>query len=106
MVTTIADMLIDVFLLVDRTVDETFGSSAIEGAAVSEGEFGGRTNGADGMTVGAGTGAGGIIGGRGEIVGSVVGPNVAILLNARNEFLTAKPAFFKSVVSRSRSSLT
>jgi hypothetical protein len=98
MVTTIADILIDVFLLIDRTVDETFGSSAEV--------FGGRTNGADGMTVGAGTGAEGIIVGRGEMVGRVVGANVAILLNARNEFITAKPGFCKSVVSRSRSALT
>jgi hypothetical protein len=87
-------------------VDETFDSSAEAGAAVSAGVFGGRTNGADGMTVGAGTGAEGIIVGRGEMVGRVVGANVAIQLNARNEFITAKPAFCKSVVSRSRSLLT
>jgi hypothetical protein len=98
MFTNIAYILIDVFLIIDRTVDETFGSSAEV--------CGGRTNGADGMTVGAGTGAEGIIVGRGEMVGRVVGANVAILLNARNEFITAKPAFCKSVVSRSRSLLT
>jgi hypothetical protein len=104
MVTTIADILIDVFLLVDRIVDETFGSSAEVGGAVS-GIFGGRTNGANGKAVGAGTGAEGIIVGRGVMGGSVVGANVAILLNARNEFVTAKRSFCKSVVSRSRSAL-
>ena len=68
--------------------------------------LGGRTNGADGRTVGAATGTEGIIVGRGVMVGSVVGATVAILLKARKEFVTAKPAFCKSVVSRSRSSLT
>lgn len=84
----------------------TVGTSAILGAAVSSGVLGGRTNGADGNAVGVATGTGVTIVGRGVVVGSVVGAKVAILLKARNEFVTANLAFCKSVVSRSRSALT